>query len=128
MVDPFSFVRRVTLSLFLCWIPFTMFLILFIYLLFKSKYSKFTVLCFWCAVKWSYTYIHSFIFFSIIVYYKILNMGVPFMAQQKRIWLVSMKTLVRSLVSLSGLRSRHCHELWCRLQTRLGSCIAVAVV
>jgi len=21
-----------------------------------------------------------------------------------------------------------CHELWCRLQTRLGSCVAVAVV
>ena len=28
---------------------------------------------------------------------------------------------------LSGLRSRHCHELWCRLQMHLGSGIAVAV-
>ena len=29
---------------------------------------------------------------------------------------------------LSGSRIRHCHELWCRLKTRLGSCITVAVV
>ena len=35
--------------------------------------------------------------------------------------------VVRSPASLSGLRIRCCHELWCRLQTRLGSCIAVAV-
>ena len=35
--------------------------------------------------------------------------------------------LVRSLASLSGLRIRCCCGLWCRLQTRLGSCIAVAV-
>ena len=39
-----------------------------------------------------------------------------------------MKLQVRSLVLLSGLRIRHCHELWCRLQTRLGSCVAVALV
>ena len=35
--------------------------------------------------------------------------------------------VVASLASLSGLRSRNCHELWCRSQTWLGSCIAVAV-
>ena len=29
---------------------------------------------------------------------------------------------------LSGLKIRRCRELWCRLQTRLGSLIAVAVV
>ena len=29
---------------------------------------------------------------------------------------------------LSGLRIRHCHELWCGWQTRLGSRIAVALV
>ena len=34
---------------------------------------------------------------------------------------------VRSLNSLSGLRIRHCSELWCRSQTRLRSHIAVAV-
>ena len=45
--------------------------------------------------------------------------------QQTR--LASMKTRVQSLGSLSGLRIWHCHELWCRLQMRLGSCVAVAV-
>ena len=32
-----------------------------------------------------------------------------------------------SLASLSGLRIWHCHKLWCRLQMRLRSGIAVAV-
>ena len=35
---------------------------------------------------------------------------------------------VRSLALLSGLRIQHCHELWCRSQTWLRFCIAVAVV
>ena len=38
-----------------------------------------------------------------------------------------MRTKVRSLALLSGLRNQHCHKLWCRLQTRLGSGVAVAV-
>ena len=38
-----------------------------------------------------------------------------------------MRTQVRSLASLSGFRIRHCHELWCWSQTRLGSPIAEAV-
>ena len=38
-----------------------------------------------------------------------------------------MRTWVQSLASLSGLRIWRCHELWCRLQTWLGSCVAVAV-
>ena len=38
------------------------------------------------------------------------------------------KIAVRSLALLSGLRIRHCCELWCRSQTRLRSGIAVAVV
>ena len=42
--------------------------------------------------------------------------------------LVSMRTQVQSLASLSGLRIWHCHGLWCRLQMWLGSCIAVTVV
>ena len=50
------------------------------------------------------------------------------MAQRKRIRLGSMRLWVQSLASLSGLRIWRCHELWCRLQTRLGSGIAVAVV
>ena len=40
-------------------------------------------------------------------------MGVPIVAQQKRTRLMSMRTQVRSLASLSG-------ELWCKLQMRLG--------
>ena len=45
-----------------------------------------------------------------------------------RTQLVSMRTQVRSLASLSGLRIRHSLELQCRLQTWLGSRVAVAVV
>ena len=41
---------------------------------------------------------------------------------------VAMRMPVQSLASPSGLRSRCCHELQCRLQTRLGSHAAVAVV
>ena len=33
-----------------------------------------------------------------------------------------------SLASLSGFRIQHCHQLWCRLQTWLGSQVAVVVV
>ena len=39
-----------------------------------------------------------------------------------------MRLRVRSLPLLSGLMIRRCRELWCRLQTRLGSCVAVAAV
>ena len=42
--------------------------------------------------------------------------------------LVSMRMRVGSLAFLSGLRLRHCRELWCRSQTQLGSGVAVAVV
>ena len=44
---------------------------------------------------------------------------------QKQIWLLSTRTQVQSLVSLSGLKIWHCHELW---QMWLGSGVAVAVV
>ena len=40
---------------------------------------------------------------------------------------VSVKTWVQSLASLSGLRIQHCRELRCRLQTQLGSGIALVV-
>ena len=59
---------------------------------------------------------------------KIKVSGVPFVAQQKHIWLASIRTQVWSLASLSGLRIRRCRELWCRSQTQVRSCIAVAVV
>ena len=39
-----------------------------------------------------------------------------------------MRTQVQSLALPNGLRIWHCCKLWCRLQTRLGSCIAVSVV
>ena len=38
-----------------------------------------------------------------------------------------MRTQVRSLVLLSGLRIRDCCDLWYRSQTQFGSCVAVAV-
>ena len=53
---------------------------------------------------------------------------VPVLAQRKRIQLGTMRLLVRSWASLSGLRIRHCHELWCGSQTQLRSGIAVAVL
>ena len=36
------------------------------------------------------------------------------MAQRKRIQLGTTRLQVQSLASLSGLRIRRCHELWCR--------------
>ena len=47
------------------------------------------------------------------------------MAQRKQIRLGIMRLRIRSLASLSGLRIRHCGELWCRLQMQLRSGVAV---
>ena len=55
------------------------------------------------------------------------DLGVPLLAQQLTN-LRSMGMQVRSLASLSGLRIRHCPELWCRLQTWLRSRVTVAVM
>ena len=49
------------------------------------------------------------------------------MAQQKRIRLGTMKLRVRSLASVTGLRIRRCHDLWCRSQTWLGCGVAMAL-
>ena len=49
------------------------------------------------------------------------------MVQWKQISLVSMRMQIQSLPLLSGLRIRHCHELWFRSQTQLRSHVAVAV-
>ena len=57
--------------------------------------------------------------------YKKSVMGVPIVAQQKWIQLVSMQ--VWSLALLSGSGIWHCYELWCKLQMWLGYHIAVAV-
>ena len=54
--------------------------------------------------------------------------GVPVVAWQLTTRLVSMRKQVQSLASLSGLRIRCYLELWCRSQTRLRFCIAVALV
>jgi len=54
--------------------------------------------------------------------------GFPTVVQWKRIQLGTVRLQVRSLASLSGLRIRYCHELWCRSQTRLGSGVAMVVV
>ena len=54
--------------------------------------------------------------------------GIPLVAQGKQIRLGTMKLQVWSVASLSGLRNRHCRELWCGLQTWLGSGVAVAVL
>ena len=58
---------------------------------------------------------------------KNISRGVSVVAQWKRILLVTMRWWVQSLASLSRLRIWHCHELWCRSQTRLGSRFAVAM-
>ena len=55
-------------------------------------------------------------------------MGVPIVAQRKRIQLGTMRSQVRSLASLSGLEIWGCRELWCSLQRQLASYVAVAVV
>ena len=47
--------------------------------------------------------------------------------QRKRIQLVTMRSQVGPLVSLSRSGIWRCHELWCRSQTRLRSHVAVAV-
>ena len=46
---------------------------------------------------------------------------IPIVEQQKQIWLVSMRSWVRSLALLSGSRIWHCCELWYRSQMWLGS-------
>ena len=49
------------------------------------------------------------------------------LGKQKWIWLVSMRRWIQSLALLSGSGIQRCHELWCGLQTWLGSCVVVAV-
>ena len=55
-------------------------------------------------------------------------MEFPWSLNRLRIQLVSTRMQVQSLTLLSGLRTQHCHKLWCRLQMPLGSGVAVAVV
>ena len=57
-----------------------------------------------------------------------IGIGVPMMVQWKRIRLGTMRFRVPSLTLLNGLKIWRCPELWCRLQMRLGSGVAMAVV
>ena len=66
--------------------------------------------------------------FLVISSFPTLNSGVPVLAQQKQIWLGTMRLRVWFLASLSGLRIQCCCELWCRLKMQLRSHVAVAVV
>ena len=56
-----------------------------------------------------------------------LDLEFPLWLRALRTQLVSMRMQVLLLASLSGLRIRRCHELWCRSQMQLGSGVAVAV-
>ena len=53
--------------------------------------------------------------------------GVPVVAQWKRVQLGTMRLPVPSMAWISELRIWCCHELWCSLQKRLRSAIAVAM-
>ena len=53
--------------------------------------------------------------------------GLPIVVQWKQIQLGTIRLWVQSLALLSRLRTRHCCELWCRLQTWLRSHIAMAL-
>ena len=57
-----------------------------------------------------------------------INDRVSIVAQWVKSDTVSTQIWIQMLASLSGLMIQHCHELQCRSQTRLGSCVAVAVV
>ena len=67
-------------------------------------------------------------FVCVVITFKIYFLEIPVVAQQKQIRLGTMRLRVRSLASVSGLRIRHCRELWFRSKTRLRSGVAVAVV
>ena len=51
--------------------------------------------------------------FTHVLFKKQVKLGVPVVAQRKRVRLGTMRLRVRSLALLSGLRIRRCRELWC---------------
>ena len=74
--------------------------------------------------------IHDFKYIFLLQYVpmiKTYKVGVPIVVQQKQILLGTMRLWVQSLASRSRSRIRHCHELWHRSQTWLGSGFAVAM-
>ena len=64
---------------------------------------------------------------EIIQILKVVLLEFPLWLSRLQTWLVSTRMRIWSLASLSGLRVQHFCELWRRLQTWLGSCVAVAV-
>ena len=95
---------------------------------FVCFFSFFQDIFFFCATS-------SSVLGAICSFSRMIISGVPVAAQKKRIQLGtmrlqvrSMRLQVRSLAFFRGLRIWCCHELWCRLQTWLGSGIAVAMV
>ena len=61
------------------------------------------------------------------VHYK-SQVGIPIVAQGLRTQLVCMGMWIQSLTILSGLKIQHCTKLRCRLQKKLRSSVAMAVV
>ena len=57
---------------------------------------------------------------------KITPIGVPIVAQRKRIWLSSMRMQVWSLALLSALGIQRCPELWSQMLLRTGLAVVVA--
>ena len=89
-------------------------------------------ICITFIIKWNTNINHFYYIFDSQLYllwacYKLIykNLGVPVVAQ----WLTNPtrnhEVWVRSLPLLSGLMIRRCCELWCRLQTQLGSCVGL---
>ena len=60
-----------------------------------------------------------------IIFKKKKKLAFPSWLSSQQTQLASMRMQVWSLTSISGLRIRHCPELWCRSQIWLESCVAV---
>ena len=77
---------------------------------------------------WSLHFSYAHACLSSNISFKNIKQEFPSWLSGSRIRLGTMKWGVRSLALLSGLRIRHCRDLWCRSQMRLGSRVAVALV
>ena len=80
-----------------------------------------------CEIYLGYAWLVQHLKINVIHYINKLKREFPLWRSSWRTRLGTMRLRVRSLASLSGLRNRHCRELWCRLQKQLGSCVAVAL-